>query len=453
MHIKGIAELISILEKCESIMKKNETGEIPQEKAIRQIEMYMQEFQEVAERARLVALRRTAREIEKYVKNLSLSPDELTMLAFALSGLKNGLAKETVEDIRVAVLETFEILGFPVPTDWQTSKFTLLEEKETPPKEKTSMPDEKPVVEETPKEVPAEVSVHEDPIDSLVRATETLGVEAETEPDGSVVLRVVPENLSKVQRLLAPADPEMDFGKVVPAEDELEKKVLAKVKEFMVAFSVGDFQGAEEILEELASIQEGSEIFGEIGKMARHLHTAFKDFAKILDPALRELAVDYLPDSEGRLRYLMKLTEEAANTTLDCTERMRERAGKSREVLKRLRKHIERLKPIGHGAEERMFDMTEILVELENSWNEEKEDVDKILAAQNFQDLGGQTVLKVLDVMQELQDRLVNAVKTFGVKIEGRKKKEELLGPAHDNVEGVLRSQDEVDSLLAQFGF
>ncbi|SFM75799.1 protein phosphatase CheZ [Thermodesulforhabdus norvegica] len=454
MPLRGAKELISVLDECEDIVRKLEGGGISQEEALREIAVRMKEFQIVAEKSGLIALRRTGREIEKYVKNPGLSPDEVTMLAFVFPTLKSGLEKETVEDIRVAVLETFEILGLPVPTDWQTSKFVVEPEKPSAVEDTSVGEPEEIPAEEEPELVEKRVEYEEVPLESLMRATSNLGVEAVTEPDGSVVIRVDPAHVPQIQRLLSPADPDMDFESVLPAEDDLEKKVLAKVKEFMVAFSSGDFEKAEEILEELSSIQEGSEIFGEIGKIARHLHTAFKDFAKILDPALKELAVDYLPDSESRLRYLMKLTEDAANTTLDCTEKMKDRIRRGQEVLEGMRKHLERLKPIGSGATKRIGDMIAMIEELESSLAEEKEDVDRILSAQNFQDLSGQTVIKVLNVMQELQDRLVNAIKTFGIKIEGRKKeKEELIGPAHEGVEGALRSQDEVDALLAQFGF
>lgn len=456
MPLRGAKELIALLKECEDLMGKLEKGGLSQEKALQEIARKMKEFQAIAEKSGLMALKRTGRELEKYIRNPALSPDEVTLLAFVFPTLRGGLEKDTVEDLRVAVLETFETLGLPVPTDWQTSKFILEPEKPALSEgAAVGKPEEITGAEE--EAGPSEKPVQPDDrifLESLVRATDNLGIKTVTEPDGSVVIKVDPAHLPQIQRLLSPADPQMDFETFIPAGDDLERKVLTKVKEFMAAFSSGEFEKAEEILEELSSIQEGGEIFGEIGRIARHLHTAFKDFAKILDPALKELAIDYLPDSENRLRYLIRLTEEAATTTLDCTEKMKDRVKRGRSVIESMKKHLERLKPIGPGAERRIADMAGMIEELERTFEEEVEDVNRILSAQNFQDLTGQTVIKVLNVLQELQDRLVSAIKTFGVRIEERrKKKEELIGPAHDKVEGVLRSQDEVDALLAQFGF
>ncbi len=456
MPLKGAPELVSILEQCEEIMGKLEKNELAPGDALAQVASLMTQFQKIAESSGLVALRRVGREIEKYVKKPDLSPEELTGLAFVFPTLKSGLVQETVEDIRASVLEAFEILGLPIPTDWQVSRFVVREES----KEKKAAKETKAQIEEsTEPEEPAETlqvqqeDKEQEEMESLTRAVSHLGVQMETKPDGEVVITVPPENLEKVQRLLAPADPERDLTKDIPAEDDLERKVLAKIKEFMAAFSDGDFEKAQEVLEELSSMQEGGEIFNEIGSMARQLYTAFKEFANAIDPALRELAEDYLPDSEDRLQHLMKLTEEAANTTLDCTERLRDRLKQYENLIDQLHSHIRRLKPIGESAHGRLGEIEKIVETMRSARLEDKEDIDKILSAQNFQDLSGQTVLKVMDVMKELQDRLVGIIKSFGVKLEKRKRKDELYGPAHEKMEGALKSQDEVDALLAQFGF
>ncbi len=455
MPLKGIPELIKILEQCEEVMGKVEKSEMDASEALEKISSFMVNFQKIAEKSGLIALKRFGREIEKYVKNPDLSAEELTGLAFVFPTLKGGLKQETIEDIRAAILESFEILGLPIPTDWQVSKFVVKEEPEEEPVEEVpeSPPEVKDQEAKKETEEATEEETTENGIESLARAAETLGVNMETTPDGQVVITVPPDNLDKVQRLLTTVDPEGDLTKTIPAEDDLERKVLAKIKEFMAAFSEGDFEKAQEVLEELSSMQEGGEMFNEIGSMARQLHSALKEFATALDPALKELAEDYLPDSEDRLQHLMKLTEEAANTTLDCTEKLRDRLKRFDSLIGTLTKHIERLKPIGDGAEKRLEEIESIIESIKVFKQEDKEDIDKILSAQNFQDLSGQTVLKVMDVMKELQDRLVSIIKSFGMKIEKKKKKDELYGPAHDKMEGALKSQDEVDALLAQFGF
>ncbi|MEJ5300809.1 MAG: protein phosphatase CheZ [Thermodesulforhabdaceae bacterium] len=459
MPIRGVPQLIEIVKRCENIMAKLEKGEIGPKEGLAEVAKFMVHFQKIAEQAGLVALRRLGREMEKFVKNPDLNPEELTALAFVFPTIRGGLEAETIEDIRVAVLESFELLNLPVPTDWQTSTFVVVEEKEKKPEQKVvekpaPAPEEQKKVEK-PAEKPESVKGIEREVESVDRAVKNIGGVVKTDERGNVTITLPPDQLPKLQRLVAPADPEIDFSETIPVETETEKEVIAKIKEFMAAFSQGDFEKAQEILEDLSQVKEGSELFKEIGQVARQLHSAFKEFMQALDPALKELALDYLPDSESRLQHLMKLTEEAANTTLDCTERMTERNARDMELIDRLKHHIARLKPIGKGAESRMEEIEAIIATLEESRLSDKDDIKTILSAQNFQDLSGQTVMKVMEIMRNLQDRLIGIIKSFGMKTEKKtKKKDELLqGPAHEKMEGALKSQDEVDALLAQFGF
>ncbi len=77
------------------------------------------------------------------------------------------------------------------------------------------------------------------------------------------------------------------------------------------------------------------------------------------------------------------------------------------------------------------------------------------MTAQDYQDLSGQILLKVTQLLKDIEDKLVNVIRTFGVKAETAKQSEkaELYGPAHAACENAVHSQDEVDSMLAEFGF
>jgi len=86
--------------------------------------------------------------------------------------------------------------------------------------------------------------------------------------------------------------------------------------------------------------------------------------------------------------------------------------------------------------------------------NQNREDLDAILTAQDYQDLSGQIIQKIMKMLKDLELKLVNVIRTFGVKQESAKKEdEELYGPAHQSRVESVHSQDEVDSLLAEFGF
>jgi chemotaxis protein CheZ len=78
-----------------------------------------------------------------------------------------------------------------------------------------------------------------------------------------------------------------------------------------------------------------------------------------------------------------------------------------------------------------------------------------ILTSQGYQDLTGQIISKIVSSQKEMEAKLVKLVSYFGGKVrrEAVKKKDELYGPAHAKSDGAVHSQDEVDALLAEFGF
>jgi len=93
--------------------------------------------------------------------------------------------------------------------------------------------------------------------------------------------------------------------------------------------------------------------------------------------------------------------------------------------------------------------------ELQVSLNQTSEDLITILTAQDYQDLTGQIIQKIIVLLKNLESNLVNVIRTFGVRLDGRKEDvgEELYGPAHEGRVSAMHSQDDVDSLLAEFGF
>ena len=68
------------------------------------------------------------------------------------------------------------------------------------------------------------------------------------------------------------------------------------------------------------------------------------------------------------------------------------------------------------------------------------EDLITVLTAQDYQDLTGQVILKIINLLRDLELKLVNVIRIFGVKLESGKKaaQEELYGPAHQGVTEAL---------------
>ena len=263
------------------------------------------------------------------------------------------------------------------------------------------------------------------------------------------------ESLKKIEMLLGATDPS-GVALDCPAADQRLEKVIARGKEFMDAFSSGDLPHAQEILLNLADYQGlSSGLYKEIGSLARGLHDSIRGFLSNLDPSLQDIVEDKLPDSGNRLEHMMEMTEKAAITTLDHVEAMQERLSSEVAQISSLRALLGGLSAIGEAAGKKLARGSQLLDDMETIIGRHRSDLDIILTAQDYQDLSGQIILKITQLLKDMELKLVNLIRTFGVKSEtGRSKTNgELYGPAHAAVENAVQSQDEVDSLLAEFGF
>lgn len=457
-HLK---ELVEMLAAAEERMAALERGEISTTEAVDSVSAHLSEFHGLAAERGVKALAQVGLKFEQFVKTPSIGAEQLTTVSFALGVLRGGLQEGNSEGIRAAMVETLELMGLepmtlslPFSTPAKGSKkggesSWTVEAVESPPVEPV-----RSSAAVSPGPVVPEVS----PVPRTSGLTERLGcriVSGADSPDGALCVELPPESLEKVEFLLSPFDEEDHLTQQLVSQDDRIESILKSVKDFMASFAEGDMSKAQGVLKELAEMQEeGGELFSEIGGLARLLHSSFGNISQTLDPELREMLEKRIPDSGNRLEHLLQLTEEAATTTLDHVETIRKRMEADSERLGRISQHLLKLKPVGDVAQHRMDENLSLLQDMRESLHQTGKDLDVILTSQGYQDLTGQIIQKVVSFQNDLESKLVGLVSTFGMKVSGGKKyKEELYGPAHDKLEGAVRSQDDVDALLASFGF
>lgn len=299
----------------------------------------------------------------------------------------------------------------------------------------------------------------------LKRITESLGGELLCESgNGSpasfqLAFPASPLIVHRVLSLLGASDLKTTFSARL-SQDEGQQdsrvgKILQVFEEFVEAFSTGEMKRAQDILLSLAEQQQQAGLYMQVGVMARQLHDSLKGFTESLDPTLIDIVEDKIPDSGSRLEHILKLTENAANTTLDHVELMQKRNQAQQVRLAELTAMLSRMKAVGETAQKLVGDSQLSVNELRVSLNQTSEDLITILTAQDYQDLTGQIIQKIIVLLKNLESNLVNVIRTFGVRLDGRKEDvgEELYGPAHEGRVSAMHSQDDVDSLLAEFGF
>lgn len=312
-------------------------------------------------------------------------------------------------------------------------------------------------------EVTLEATDHQEPLNiaNLRSITEGLGgaliVTAEEGGAGTFQLSFPASQASiqKIQTLLSACDLNEIFVAKVSQQDGRIEKVLHVFEEFITAFSGGDLKHAQEILLSLAEQQQQAGLYKQVGVLARQLHDSLKGFAETLDPTLVDIVEDKIPDSGSRLEHILKLTENAANITLDHVEAMQRRNQEEQNKVAQLKESVCGMKAVGDMAQKLLAETQSSLDDLQNSLKQTSADLITVLTAQDYQDLTGQIIQKIIVLLKELESNLVSVIRTFGVRLDGRMDavSDELYGPAHAGRTSSMHSQDDVDSLLAEFGF
>ena len=213
----------------------------------------------------------------------------------------------------------------------------------------------------------------------------------------------------------------------------------------------------------IAEIQNpiNSELFAEIGKLTRQLHDSLTNFN--IDSRLSDLATADIPDAKERLNYVITRTEEAANKTMDAVESIF-------PVLDNISDQVRAVNPAWAKLMNNEIDLKEfksLCVDIDQlllTTGKETLHIHSlmtdVLMAQDFQDLTGQVIRKVIDLVREVEESLINMLTAFGIssdKVNTKPKVGDNLveGPIvnTEDRDDVVEDQDDVDDLLSSLGF
>lgn len=233
---------------------------------------------------------------------------------------------------------------------------------------------------------------------------------------------------------------------------------LQALFEAVVAAQHGD---AAAVADQSAAPGEASggndKVFQRVGQMARQLHDTLGELGY---HALLETTVAGIPDARDRLMYIANLTEQAACKVLNATDIANPLQDELEAGSAELAAKWDALYANQMGVDEfrRLADETRAFLKqgLPQKTEATKAQLLEIMMAQDFQDLTGQVIKKIIGVAQDLEAQLM------GVLIEsmpGERRTESVMnllnGPVI-NAEGrsdVVATQQQVDDLLGSLGF
>ncbi len=202
-----------------------------------------------------------------------------------------------------------------------------------------------------------------------------------------------------------------------------------------------------------APIQPSTDVVQRIARLTRMLRESMRELG--LDYAIKE-AAQSIPDARDRLRYVGRMTEQAANRVLTAVEHAQPLQDELTADAKSLQERWARLDQ-GHDVEAQadvIADTRQFILDIPNKTQQTQENLLEIIMAQDFQDLTGQVLQGMLNVIGTLETELVQVLMD-SVPAEKREEADSLLnGPVIGNKsDNVVSDQDEVDDLLSSLGF
>lgn len=245
-----------------------------------------------------------------------------------------------------------------------------------------------------------------------------------------------------------------------------EQQYLESSRLLTQALEAGDEETAKHLVDELTRLRETS-LFKEIGSLTRELHESLKTFR--LDTRINELTSTEIPDARERLNYVITMTEQAAHRTLTAIEEsmpgvetITSKAHSLSEQWQRFRNRELSVDEFRHLSRE----VDEFLGTVESEGGKVQSQLTEALMAQDYQDLTGQIIRRVINLVQEVEENLVQLVRISGGRMVEEKRqaadKQEdeamkLEGPhvpgTGSETQEFVQGQDDVDDLLSSLGF
>lgn len=199
------------------------------------------------------------------------------------------------------------------------------------------------------------------------------------------------------------------------------------------------------------------QIHQQIGTLTRQLHDSLAGLG--LASKVKEWAGE-LPDAKSRLSYIARLTGEAADKVLNQVDQAKEH----HDFLARETERIRQLLDQGAAAPD-IAELKKFVSSVDDVNQKIDASLTEIMMAQDFHDLTGQVIAKVVNLAASIEEQLVtlliqtapleHALRTSAPPPAHAPNTPTLSGPvvSNQNSPEVVTNQEQVDDLLSSLGF
>lgn len=256
------------------------------------------------------------------------------------------------------------------------------------------------------------------------------------------------------------------------SQDDLESVLKTHARQLVDSLEKGNFSEAVQVIYELNQTRDRG-LYQEVGKLTRELHNAIVNFQ--IDPRMPHASeISQITDATERLSYVVQMTEKAANRTMDLVEQsapLVNDLGSEAQALGADWGRFMRRELSADAFRELAKRIELFLAHSERDSQKLSSHLNDILLAQDYQDLTGQVIKRVTQLVTEVESNLLKLVlmashvdRFAGIehdhqtlRAEQAQQKEPSRGEGPqihaDKREDVASNQDDVDDLLSSLGF
>lgn len=206
----------------------------------------------------------------------------------------------------------------------------------------------------------------------------------------------------------------------------------------------------------LPSLEDDDEVVSRLGHMARQLHESLRQlgYDRVLEENARQI-----PDARDRLAYIAQMTEQAASKVLNAVDVAKplqdELLARSSSMATRWERmfanqlSVDEFKAL--AADTRLF-----FQEAPERLKATNQQLTEVVLAQDFQDLTGQVIRKVVDIVEGFETQLIQVLIDALPPERRAEVPPGLMNGPVVRSEGrgdIVSSQAQVDELLESLGF
>jgi chemotaxis protein CheZ len=221
---------------------------------------------------------------------------------------------------------------------------------------------------------------------------------------------------------------------------EIEPGCSEAIEQLLVGFANGNLNQVQDAIRMMVQGRDSDRLTGKISAMVEDFHRSVRSVSHGFDPASITMHTTNIPDAARKLEYVLHATNEASHKLFLLVEKQEGVLNRGDHALQQLELAVDK-----QGLPREL--LTSFSAEYKEVTTQAREVLSDIIMTQEFQDLCGQALKKVLKLVQEMEGNLGTLLKCLGVELSAAVAEESV--PAAT----VKVDQDSADDLLKQFGF